>query len=53
MRFNRFAYLLLLLLCVLATKSIKYIGDKKKLISPEESPSVRLIVATGLDTMLF
>lgn len=30
MRFNRFIYLVLLLLWLLATKSTKYIGEKKK-----------------------
>ena len=55
MRFHRMIYfLLLLLLCILATKSNKYIGyRKKKEISPEESLSVCLILATWLETMPF
>ena len=49
MRFDRFIYLFLLLLWLLATKSTKYIGEKKtQEISTEARASIRLILATGL-----
>ena len=55
--FNRFIYLFsLLLLWLLATKSTKYIGEKRKKtkqnkknrkFQPRREPQVRLILATG------